>query len=99
MNQRAKYSRQFRQHSWAEWVAEFSPLKHFIEIMRQVLMKGAGPLDIWQPTVILAGYGGVVLSVAVRQYSKTKAGPSIAPSGDPETSSLCPEPSPLEPTD
>ncbi|MEF8796806.1 MAG: ABC transporter permease [Salinivenus sp.] len=58
--------------TWAEWVAELSPLKHFIEIMRTVLMKGAGPLDIWQPTVILAGYGGLILSVAVRQYSKTK---------------------------
>lgn len=58
--------------TWAEWVAELSPLKHFIEIMRTVLMKGAGPLDIWLPTVILAGYGGLILSVAVRQYSKTK---------------------------
>lgn len=58
--------------TWAEWVAELSPLKHFIEIMRTVLMKGAGPLDIWQPTVILAGYGGLILSVAVQQYSKTK---------------------------
>lgn len=50
--------------TWAEWVAELSPLKHFIEIMRTVLMKGASPLDIWQPTIILAGYGGIFLSVA-----------------------------------
>lgn len=59
--------------TWAEWVAELSPLKHFIEIVRRVLMKGAGPLDIWEPTVILAGYGVLILTVAVRQYSKTKA--------------------------
>ena len=59
--------------TWAEWVAELSPLKHFIEILRTVLMKGAGPLDIWQPTAILAGYGALILSVAVRQYSKTSA--------------------------
>lgn len=59
--------------AWAEWVAELSPLKHFIEIVRQVLLKGAGPLDIWQPTVILVVYGAIISTVAVRQYSKTKA--------------------------
>ena len=57
--------------AWAEWVAEFSPLKHFIEVIRAVLMKGAGPLDVGHPLVILAAYGAVVLTVAVRQYSKT----------------------------
>lgn len=59
--------------TWAEWVAELSPLKHFIEVIRAVLLKGAGPLDVWPPIAILAGYGAVVLAVAVRQYSKTKA--------------------------
>ena len=59
--------------TWAEWVAELSPLKHFIEIMRTVLMKGAGPQDVWEPAAILAGYGVLILGVAVRQYSKTKA--------------------------
>lgn len=58
--------------TWAEWVAELSPLKHFIEIIRRVLMKGAGFLDIWQPTVILMVYGAIISLVAVRQYSKTK---------------------------
>ena len=57
--------------AWAEWVAEFSPLKHFIEVIRAVLMKGAGPLDVGHPLAILAAYGAVVLTVAVRQYSKT----------------------------
>ena len=59
--------------AWAEWVAELSPLKHFIEVVRGVLMKGAGPMEIWQPTAILLVYGILILAVAVRQYSKTKA--------------------------
>ncbi len=59
--------------TWAEWVAELSPLTHFIEVVRGVLMKGAGPLEIWQPTAILAGYGVLILTIAVRQYSKTKS--------------------------
>jgi ABC-2 type transport system permease protein len=58
--------------TWAEWMAELSPLKHFIEVIRAVLMKGAGPMDVWAPIAILVGYGAVVLTVAVRQYSKTK---------------------------
>jgi ABC-2 type transport system permease protein len=59
--------------TWAEWVAELSPLLHFIEVIRAVLMKGAGLMDVWSPIAILAGYGAVVLTVAVRQYSKTKS--------------------------
>ncbi|PQJ33410.1 hypothetical protein BSZ35_01285 [Salinibacter sp. 10B] len=59
--------------AWAEWFAELSPLKHFIEVVRGVLMKGAGPMEIWQPTAILLAYGILILTVAVRQYSKTKA--------------------------
>jgi ABC-2 type transport system permease protein len=58
--------------TWAEWVAEISPLKHFIEVIRAVLMKGAGPMDVWPQTAILAAYGTAVLTIAVRQYSKTK---------------------------
>jgi hypothetical protein len=38
-----------------------------------VLMKGSGPMEVWQPTAILLGYGVLILTVAVRQYSKTKA--------------------------
>lgn len=57
--------------TWAEWVAELSPLKHFIDVVRAVLMKGAGLAEIWQPTAILSGYGTLILGVAVRQYSKT----------------------------
>lgn len=59
--------------TWAEWLAELSPLKHFIEVVRAVLMKGAGPLDVWQPSAMLAGYGALILTGAIRQYSKTKA--------------------------
>ena len=58
---------------WAQWVAELSPVKHFIVIMRAVLVKGAGPLDVQMPILILAVYGVVVLGFAVKQYSKTTA--------------------------
>ena len=31
---------------WAQWMTEFNPVKHFIEIMRAVLLKGAGATDV-----------------------------------------------------
>lgn len=58
---------------WAQWVAEASPVKHFIVIMRAVLVKGAGLGDVRVPLLVLAVYGVAVLSLAVRQYSKTTA--------------------------
>jgi ABC-2 type transport system permease protein len=58
---------------WAQWVAEASPVKHFIVIMRSVLVRGAGLAEIRLPLLVLTVYGVVVLALAVRQYSKTTA--------------------------
>lgn len=58
---------------WAQWVAELSPVKHFIVIMRAVLVKGAGLADVQVPLLMLALYAVVVLGLAVKQYSKTTA--------------------------
>ena len=58
---------------WAQWLSEVNPVKHFIGIMRAVLLKGAGLADIVRPLSILAAFGVVVLSLAVRQYAKRAA--------------------------
>lgn len=58
---------------WAQWVAEASPVKHFIVIMRSVLVRGADVAAIGVPLLVLTVYGIVVLTLAVRQYSKTTA--------------------------
>jgi ABC-2 type transport system permease protein len=57
--------------TWAQWMAELNPVKHFIEIMRAVLLKGAGLADVARPLTILALSGAIVLTFAVRQYAKT----------------------------
>jgi ABC transporter DrrB family efflux protein len=56
--------------TWAQWMAQLNPMKHFIEIMRAVLLKGATPRDIARPIGILAVFGTVVLTLAVRQYGR-----------------------------
>jgi len=57
---------------WAQWMTQLNPLKHFIEIMRAVMLKGAGIGDILQPLAALAVFGGVVLTLAVRQYGRSR---------------------------
>ncbi len=57
--------------AWAQWLAELNPVKHIIEIMRAILLKGANIVDIARPLTILTVMGTVVLTSAVRQYAKT----------------------------
>jgi ABC-2 type transport system permease protein len=56
--------------TWAQWMAQLNPMKHFIEIMRAVLLKGATARDILRQIAILAVFGAVVLTLAVRQYGR-----------------------------
>ena len=58
---------------WAQWIAEVSPITHFVRLMREVLLKGAGLADVAGQIGILAVTGVVVLSLAVRQYRKRSA--------------------------
>ncbi|HMI55117.1 MAG TPA: ABC transporter permease [Gemmatimonadaceae bacterium] len=55
---------------WAQWMSQLNPVKHFIEIMRAVLLKGATARDVARPIGILALFGMVVLTLAVRQYGR-----------------------------
>jgi ABC-2 type transport system permease protein len=58
---------------WAQWMAELNPVKHFIVIIRSVMLKGSGLTDILRPLGILAATGLVALTLAVRQYGKQAA--------------------------
>jgi ABC-2 type transport system permease protein len=58
---------------WAQWVARFNPMMHFITLMRAVMLKGAGLADVAPQLGVLALAGAVVLTVAIRQYHKRAA--------------------------
>lgn len=58
---------------WAQWIAQASPVMHFAQLMRAVLLKGAGFTDVLKELVVLAVIGVAVLALAVRQYSKRAA--------------------------
>jgi ABC-2 type transport system permease protein len=56
---------------WAQMVGQLSPVKHFIQIMRAVLVRGAGFEAVVAPLTVLVVYGMVVFGLSIRQFSKT----------------------------
>jgi ABC-2 type transport system permease protein len=54
-------------------MAEVNPVKHFIGIMRAVMLKGATLADVTRPLLALAAFGSVVLSLAVWQHGRRAA--------------------------
>ena len=57
--------------NWAQWMAEVNPVKHFIELVRAVLIKGATVGEVRREIVGLAAIGVAALALAVRQYGRT----------------------------
>jgi len=55
---------------WAQRLTWINPIAYFIEIMRMVLLKGAGIKDIWELTTALLVMAGIVLTLAISRYRK-----------------------------
>jgi ABC-2 type transport system permease protein len=55
---------------WAQMVAQLNPVKHFIGLMRAVMLKGATVADVIRPIGALVAFGAVVLALAVRQNGR-----------------------------
>jgi ABC-2 type transport system permease protein len=55
---------------WAQKLTLLNPLAHFIEIMRRVLLKGAGFHAVRIQFVYLAAFATLALTLAVRRYRK-----------------------------
>jgi len=58
---------------WAQQLTRLNPIAYFIEIMRRVLLKGAGFGDVQALFWSLVAYAAVMLTLAVRQYRKVSA--------------------------
>jgi len=58
---------------WAQRVAQANPVKHFVSIMRAVLMRGAGLETVGRPIAGLGIAGVAVLALAVLRYRKSAA--------------------------
>jgi ABC-2 type transport system permease protein len=58
---------------WVQLLSELNPVRHFVTIVRAILMKGAGFAEIVRPLGILVVYAMAVLMMSIRQYSKRTA--------------------------
>jgi ABC-2 type transport system permease protein len=48
-----------------------NPLRHFLEIVRGVFLKGAGVRELWVQFSVLAAMAGTGLLVATRRFRRT----------------------------
>jgi len=46
------------------------PARYFVTILRGIYLKGVGLTVLWGEALFLAGFGGVVLVIAVRKFKK-----------------------------
>jgi ABC-2 type transport system permease protein len=56
---------------WAQWLGNLLPLTHFNRLIRGVLLKGNGWLDLWPHVWPLLLFTAVVMTLAVRFYRRT----------------------------
>jgi ABC-2 type transport system permease protein len=59
--------------AWAQWIAQANPVMHFIEIMRAVMLRGAGVREIGRSLAVLAALAVVMFTLSMRQYAKRTA--------------------------
>jgi drug efflux transport system permease protein len=55
---------------WAQVLTEFNPIKYFVEVMRMVMLKGAGFTDILPQLIKTLLYAVVMNGLAVYSYKK-----------------------------
>jgi ABC-2 type transport system permease protein len=47
------------------------PMTYYLEVVRGIALKGAGPAQLWQPAAALAGFALLLVTVSVKRFSKT----------------------------
>ena len=57
--------------SWAQIITEFNPIKYFVEVMRMVMLKGSGFVDILPQLSKTLLYAFIMNGLAVWSYKKT----------------------------
>jgi len=56
---------------WAQTITDFNPIKYFVEVMRMVMLKGAGLMDVLPQLLKIFAYAIFINGLAVWSYKKT----------------------------
>jgi len=49
------------------------PARYFIEVIRGIVLRGAGLAELWQPVAALVAFTVLIIGVAVFRFRKTSA--------------------------
>ena len=53
-----------------QWLAEALPLTHFLRLIRGVMLRGAGLLELWPYVLALVGFTAVMMTAAILRFRK-----------------------------
>ena len=53
------------------WISALLPVTYFVEILRGVILRGAGMEALWDETAVLIGMGVLLLTIATMRFLKT----------------------------
>jgi ABC-2 type transport system permease protein len=59
--------------SWLQAVTYFNPVRYYAEVLRALLLKGAGLADLWWRLLALLGFGLALLTIASLRFHKRVA--------------------------
>ncbi len=54
-----------------QWLTLLNPVRHFLEIVRGIFLKGAGPADLWRQYVVLLVMAAAAMSFAITRFQKS----------------------------
>jgi ABC-2 type transport system permease protein len=54
-----------------QWITIANPIRHFLEIVRAIFLKGEGIVGLWRQYVLLAVIAGTALTIAMARLRKT----------------------------
>jgi len=54
----------------AQWIGLVLPLTHFLKVLRGIILKDVGLVELWGPTLILVVLATLFLVLSVRRFSK-----------------------------
>ncbi|MDP3270140.1 MAG: ABC transporter permease [Legionella sp.] len=56
---------------WAQWIGSILPLSHYLIIVRGILLKGNGIIELWEQVIPIILFTVVVLYIGFKRYRKT----------------------------
>jgi ABC-2 type transport system permease protein len=51
-----------------QFISQIIPATHYLQIVRGVILKGVGIVQLWQPLLILTGQGLLLLGLSIRKF-------------------------------